>query len=338
MKKILQPGTLAVIMFLLAATGLVIYLFLHYPQEGMPLKSVAASDSIWTAPSLYTDNITAGEERALIIYGEDLIVNTSKYFGPLGTVSRVSNGMNCQNCHLDAGTRQWGNNYAAVFSTYPKFRQRSGAIENIYKRVNDCFERSLNGKPLDTGSYEMKSIFAYLKWLGKDVPKNHIPTGTGLQPLPYLDRAADPQKGNIVYIKHCQSCHGLNGEGVFNPDGATYLYPPVWGENSYNDGAGLFRVTKFAAFVKNNMPFNLATHDQPTLTDEEAWDVAAFINTQPRPHFNQSGDWRNLSGKSVDEPFGPYTDSFTPLQHKYGPYQPILDARKNKQEKPLINK
>ena len=114
----------------------------------------------WVAPSLYSDNTTTGEQRKMIIYGQDLIANTSRYFGPHGSVNQISNGMNCQNCHLDAGTRPWGNNYGAVASTYPKFRERSGTIESIPKRVNDCFERSLNGKAIDTTGYEMKSIMA----------------------------------------------------------------------------------------------------------------------------------------------------------------------------------
>ncbi len=126
----------------------------------------------------------------------------------------------------------------------------------------------------------------------------------------------------------CQSCHGQNGEGVLNPDGKTYSYPPLWGENSYTDGAGLYRITRFASFVKSNMPYNQASHAHPKLTDEEAWDVAAFVNSQPRPHKDQSGDWVDMAKKSIDEPFGPYADSFSESQHKYGPYDSIEQARK----------
>jgi thiosulfate dehydrogenase len=165
----------------------------------------------WLAPSLYSDNITKGEQRRMIIYGEDLIANTSKYFGPHGSILRISNGMNCQNCHLDAGTRSWGNNYGSVASTYPKFRERSGTVENIPKRVNDCFERSLNGKAIDTSGYEMKFIIAYIKWLGQNVKKGEKPKGAGIVDLPYLDRAATPSNGQIVYNQKCQSCHGANG-------------------------------------------------------------------------------------------------------------------------------
>jgi len=91
----------------------------------------------------------APEEKELVVYGRELIAHTSNYLGPKGSVKQISNGMNCQNCHLNAGTQPWGNNYFAVQSTYPKFRARSGTKENQIKRVNDCFERSLNGKALD---------------------------------------------------------------------------------------------------------------------------------------------------------------------------------------------
>jgi thiosulfate dehydrogenase len=298
------------------------------PTNHMTTKAVMA-DSTWIAPSLFFDKTITGKERALVIYGEDLIANTSKYLGPKGSVAQMTNGMNCQNCHLDAGTRPWGNNYGAVYATYPKFRERSGSTEDIYKRVNDCMERSLNGRPLDTGSKEMQAIYAYLKWVGKDVPKNKKPHSAGLEKLPYLDRAADTVKGRIVYAAQCQSCHGANGEGQLNPvAGSMYATPPLWGPHSYNDGAGLYRISNFASFVKNNMPFNQATYSHPTLTVEQAWDVAAFVNSQPRPHKNQRTDWPNIAKKPADLPFGPFADTFTEQQHKYGPFAPIEASRK----------
>ncbi|MEO5984336.1 MAG: c-type cytochrome [Ferruginibacter sp.] len=282
----------------------------------------------WLAPSLYLDNITKGDKRRMIIYGQDLIANTSKYFGPHGSVNQISNGMNCQNCHLDAGGRPWGNNYGAVVSTYPKFRERSGTIENIPKRVNDCFERSLNGKAIDTSGYEMKSIIAYMKWLGQNVKKGEKPKGAGIVDLPYLDRAASPAKGQIVYIQKCQSCHSANGEGLKVLNEIKYTYPPLWGEVSYNTGAGLFRLSRFAGYVKDNMPFNQATHQAPVLTDQEAWDVAAFVNSQPRPNADLTNDWPNIAAKPFDHPFGPYADGFNEDQHKYGPFKPIVAKRK----------
>jgi thiosulfate dehydrogenase len=263
----------------------------------------------------------------MVIYGQDLIAHTSKYFGPKGSISHTTNGMNCQNCHLDAGTRPWGNNFGAVYSTYPQFRGRSNNIQDIYGRVNDCFERSLNGKAIDKNSYEMKSIYTYIKWLGKDVKKGEKPYGSQLPQLPFLERAADREKGKTVYVNICQTCHGNNGEGVLDLLGDEYAYPPLWGEHSYNDGAGMYRLSSIAGFAMNDMPFNQASHQHPKLTTEEAWDVAAFINSQPRPHFDQSKDWPILSKKSFDAPFGPYADSFPERQHKYGPYQQIIKAK-----------
>ncbi|WP_026899268.1 c-type cytochrome [Daejeonella oryzae] len=283
------------------------------------------ASALWTAPDEST--LPSGTEGEIILYGKELIAHTSTYLGPKGKVASISNGMNCQNCHLDAGTKPWGNNYSAVYSTYPKFRARSGTKESTVKRINDCFERSLNGKALDSTSKEMKAMLAYMKWLGTGIEKGKIPAGAGLEKLAFLDRAADPKKGAVVYSGKCQSCHGKNGEGLANPEQTGYLYPPLWGKNSYNDGAGLFRLSGFSGYVKNNMPLG-ATHENQQLSDEEAWDVAAYVNSMPRPHKDQSGDWKDTSKKPFDFPFGPYADKFSAKQHKYGPYDPIVKASK----------
>ena len=239
--------------------------------------------------------------------------------------------MNCQNCHLDAGSKVWGNNYGAVAATYPKFRERSGQKENIVKRVNDCMERSLNGKGLDSTSHEMKAIVAYIKFIGQLVSKDSIPNGTGIWKLKFLDRAANPENGKIAYEQKCTSCHGLNGEGIKNPEGFGYTYPPLWGQHSYNIGAGLYRVSRFAGYIKTNMPFG-ATYEKPQLTDEEAWDIAAYVNSRPRPTKDLSKDWPKVSGKPVDHPFGPYSDAFSEEQHKFGPFKPIDDFKKEQKK------
>lgn len=279
----------------------------------------------WKAPDISA--IIDAEKRSEIEYGRDLIVNTSTFLGPHGSVAQITNGMNCQNCHLDAGTRPFGNNYGSVASTYPKFRARSGTIENIDKRVNDCFERSLNGKALDTASREMTAIKAYINFLGSNVEKGAVAEGSGLKKIEFMDRAADPEKGKKVYELNCQSCHQANGEGSLAQDNKEYIYPPLWGPKSYNDGAGLYRIINFAGFVKSNMPLG-ATHENTLLMDEEAWDVAAYVNSQKRPHKKTTGDWPDVSKKPIDYPFGPYSDKFTEAQHKYGPFKPIEEARK----------
>jgi thiosulfate dehydrogenase len=279
---------------------------------------------VWEAPD--TSKIPFTPEGSLIRYGRDLIANTSVYLGPKGKIAAITNGMNCQNCHLEAGTRTWGNNYSAVFSTYPRFRERSGTVENIYKRVNDCIERSLNGHSLDTNGREMQAISAYIKWLGQKVPKNVKPSGAGIADITLLDRSANPVKGQSVYTQKCQRCHGTEGKGLLNADSTMYVYPPLWGSNSYNTGAGLYRISRFAGYVKDNMPFD-APYNSTGLTDEEAWDLAAFVNSQPRPQKDYSKDWPTISGKPFDHPFGPYADNFSEEQHKYGPFGPIKQNR-----------
>ena len=282
-------------------------------------------NSQWIAPS--EDEMPKGDAGDQIRYGKALIANTAIYLGPKGKVSSMSNGMNCQNCHIDAGTKPYAFNFSGVASTYPKLRTRSEKIVSIAGRINSCFNRSLNGQSLDTTGKEMQAIISYIKWVGKDVPKGTQPSNAGVVKLNYLARAADPGKGQIVYAT-CESCHGKDGQGHLNENGKEYIFPPLWGPHSYNDGAGLYRLSNFAGFVKNNMPFG-TTYKHPVLSDEEAWDVAAFVNSRPRPHKGNSGDYPILKDKPFDDPFGPYEDSFSEGQHKYGPYQPIISAKIN---------
>lgn len=294
-------------------------------RQPVVIREDLPKEIFWSAPD--PSAIQDIKLKARIAYGKELVAHTAKYLGPKGMVMQLSNGMNCQNCHLEAGTRTFGNNYAAVASTYPKFRARSGTSEDLYKRINDCFERSLNGKALDTTSNEMQALKAYITFVGSNVAKGDKPNGAGLKELSYMDREADPEKGKIVYQAKCVSCHQANGQGQFSLDGSEYTYPPLWGIHSYNDGAGLYRISNFAKYVKYNMPQGVS-HTNPLLTDEEAWDVAAYVNSQDRPHIHVPKDWPDIAKKPVDHPFGPYADSFTERQHKFGPFKPILAEQK----------
>jgi thiosulfate dehydrogenase len=202
-------------------------------------------------------------------------------------------------------------------------------VENIVKRINDCFERSLNGSPLDTTSREMKAMSAYINWLGQNVPKGVKPKGSGITEIKFLDQAADSAKGHAEYILLCQRCHGAAGEGLKKLDSPGYTYPPLWGNASYTTAAGLYRISRLAGYIRDNMPYG-STHNTPQLTDEEAWNLADFVNSQPRPEKTFGSDWPNKSKKPVDYPYGPYADSFSEQQHKYGPFGPILRAGTHK--------
>jgi thiosulfate dehydrogenase len=272
-----------------------------------------------------TNEIPSDHYGDMVRYGKDLVANTSYFLGPQGIISQSSNGLNCQNCHIDAGLKPFGNSFAAVASSYPKHRDRSGKLESIEFRINECMERSLNGKKLDPESDEMKAMITYLEWVGKDVPKGVRPEGSGIIEIPVLTRAANPESGKQIYLTKCQRCHGENGEGVYRE--GNYIYPPLWGENSFNVSAGLYRISRMASFIKYNMPFDSAALGY-TLPDEDVWDVSAYIISQPRPAKTFSYDWPDISKKPYDHPFGPYTDGFTEQQHKYGPFAPIKAALK----------
>ena len=188
------PWCIGIVFTALFASNLLI-------RSSSRVKSVSASSydgsSLWSPPDF--DAVPPGDSGDLIRYGKELITNTSFYLGPRGIVSTTTNGMNCQNCHMDAGTRNFALPLSAVASSFPKWLERSERMQGIEDRVNDCLQRSLNGNPLDSTNYEMRAFVAYLKWLGHEVPKGVKPKGSGIQPIAFLDRAADPEKGRIVY-------------------------------------------------------------------------------------------------------------------------------------------
>lgn len=303
----------------------------HSPEQANAVEDKASGiqaqppSAFWQPADVFAiSDIKKSDE---VLYGRDLIIHTAYYLGPKGRIAQQTNGLNCQNCHLDAGTKPFGNNYGSVASTYPKVRARSGKMESIEKRINDCFERSLNGKPLKENSREMQAMVAYMKFLGENVKKGEKAAGSGLKDLPFLDRAADPKKGKAVYELRCASCHQVNGQGMIDGIGQSYIYPPLWGPHSFNDAAGLSRISNMAKYVKYNMPLGVS-HDSPELSDEDAWDVAAYIESKPRPHKAVPQDWPDISKKPIDHPFGPYADQFSELQHKYGPFTAMKKAKK----------
>lgn len=290
----------------------------------IPLDKPAETTTYWKAPD--SSSKPKGELGKMIEYGHDLIVHTARYYGPKGSIASLTNGMNCQNCHLDAGTRIYGNNFSVFYSSYPKISIRCGKWSAPAQRIVECMRRSLAGLPADTNSREVRSMLAYMKWIGQGVKKGDKIMGTSSEKLPFMNVAADPIKGKEIYSQKCQSCHGLNGQGQWSNTQNEYIYPPLWGKNSFNDGAGMYRIINMAGFIKNNMPFGV-DYSKPQLSNEDAWNVAAFIESQPRNHYDQRQDWKDLKKKPIDVPFGPYLDQVSEKQHKFGPFKPILEAQ-----------
>jgi thiosulfate dehydrogenase len=304
----------------------------RHDKDNKAVKNVehAENPGNWPAPD--TSQIPDDEFGKMVRYGRSLVINTAYYIGPEGKVSHnLGNKMNCTNCHLDGGTKPFAFNYLSSHARYPQYRARENRILSLSDRVNNCIERPHNGKPLKLDSREMTAFICYIKWLGQNVPVNqHVPGDSQVQ-LALMDRAADPLKGEVIYKNECKSCHGENGEGKMLTNGLTYEYPPLWGLQSYQPGSSMHRVHKAAGFIYANMPNKNTTIQNPKLTVEQAFDVAAFINDDRihlRPDKKGIVDYANSLTKPIDYPVGPFVDPFPEHQHKFGPWKPIIDYRK----------
>lgn len=208
--------------------------------------------------------------------------------------NHVGAAMNCNSCHVQQGKKPLGAPYINTFNSFPQYNPRADRVVSLQDRINGCFQRSMNGKPLPKDSVEMEAMLAYMKWLAQDVPHgakvkiaNAWPIDTKLVP--------DAARGRVLYAQQCASCHGGNGEGKKDAGGHV-VFPPLWGDESFNIGAGLARTYKAAAFIRNNMPMavNSKGHwgEGGVLSDQDAVDIAEFFTHQPRPDFaNKSNDW-----------------------------------------------
>jgi thiosulfate dehydrogenase len=262
----------------------------------------------------------------LVKYGHALVTDTANQIGPAApdpAKRYAGNGLTCQNCHLQGGTQPYAMPLVGVWGQFPQYRGREGEVGTLEERVNGCMERSMNGRGLALDSREMKAFLVYMKWLSTGIPDGAKIIGAGTLPVQEPGRAADLRHGAQIYRQSCAACHGENGQGQRSPGGTGYQFPPLWGPDSYNDGAGMTRLLNAAAFAKQNMPLG-TTFEAPTLTDEEAYDVAGFINSRPRPQkVDLDKDFPNRLQKPVDAPYGPYVDGFSVEQHTYGPYEAI---------------
>lgn len=224
-----------------------------------------------------------------IRYGQRLLNETRRLLP-----DNTGASLNCSSCHVQQGKKPLGAPYINSVNSFPQFNPRAGREVTLADRINGCFQRSMNGKPLDKESPEMLAMLAYMKWLAQDVPhgaqvqiKNAWPIDTKLVP--------DAARGKTLYAAQCAACHGANGEG--KRDGAgNIVFPPLWGEESFNIGAGLARTYKAAAFIRNSMPMGVNTHgnwgEGKVLSDQDAVDVAEYFTHMPRPDFPpKDKDW-----------------------------------------------
>lgn len=284
----------------------------------------------WSVPSVGA--LPDTPEARTIRRGRDLITATYAYLGPeVADQSRrfAGNNLACTNCHLDAGTKKFGLPLFGLYDRFPQYSSRRGAVITIEDRVNSCMTRSMNGRELPTTDPDMRAMVDYIRFLASGMAPGQAVSGLGSGAMPMLTRPADPVRGKAVYSASCAICHGSNGEGVRRSLPTTdlgYVFPPLWGPDSFNDGAGMARLTTAANFLHFNMPHG-ADYLNPQLTVTQAWDVAAYMISQPRP--KKAGlekDFPDLLLKPLDTPYGPYADGFSQRQHTYGPFAPIEAA------------
>lgn len=234
-------------------------------------RSTRESTTPKTESHFQASPMPTGSEGEEIRLGKLIFDQTPRY-----AAAYVGNRLSCNDCHIKSGTAPHAAPMIDLANLFPMYNKRAGRIISLQERLQECFVRSENGSPLPVESKEMKALVAYVNWLSKNGVKGKSYEGRGLTQLPALK--GDPAKGKVIYTSQCAACHGSNGIG--EPP----IIPPLWGRNSFNDGAGMDDPKKMAAFLVANMPQN----HPGALTPQAAFDVASFVHTMPRPRFNEA--------------------------------------------------
>jgi thiosulfate dehydrogenase len=297
---------------------------------------ISASAEEWAVPDV--DALPADRFGRTVSFGRDLIVHTAATIGPDASdpAKRFSgNRLECESCHLDAGTKKFGLPLAGIWGVFPQFIGRENEVRTLEERINGCMERSMNGRALPPDGLEMKAILTYIRFISAGVPTGRGAEGRGVPPEPLPTAASDPKHGAAVFAATCAVCHQADGQGKrWGPKevGAQrhrYQFPPLWGPDSYNDAAGMARPITAANFIRANMPFG-TDYAHPVLSVQDAFDVAAFVDSQPRPHRpGNERDFPDRALKPADATYPPFLGPFPPSQHLTGPWQPIRQWQKD---------
>lgn len=217
--------------------------------------------------------IPSGPLGDVIRQGREIFTHTPEH-----AKAYVGDALNCSNCHLDAGRLANSAPLWGAYVAYPQYRSKNGQVNTYGERLQGCFKYSMNGKPPPLDSKEMVALEAYSHWLSTGAPVGAKLVGAGYPkqgfkpPLP-----PDYARGKLVYEHDCALCHGADGAG--QQVAGKYVFPPLWGAQSYNWGAGMTRLDNAAAFIKANMPLGRGG----SLSDQDAWDVAMYMDAHERP-------------------------------------------------------
>ncbi|MCI2809819.1 c-type cytochrome [Eoetvoesiella caeni] len=235
----------------------------------------AAPASTSSAPQFTPPAATAIPDDAfgkVVKQGQDIFLKTGLYAGKY-----VGNNLNCVSCHMDAGRRSDASPLWAAYVLYPAYRAKNGHVNTLAERLQGCFQYSMNGAKPAADSETIVALESYMYWMAKNAPTGVKLEGQGFKRLPKPAQPADYTRGQQVFQKNCALCHGANGQGQ-SVEGHM-VFPALWGDDSFNWGAGMHSIPTAAAFIKANMPLGKGG----SLTDQEAWDVAYYMNAQERP-------------------------------------------------------
>lgn len=225
---------------------------------------------VFTPPS--EDDIPNNEFGRIVRQGKNIFDDTQHY-----AKQYVGNGMNCVNCHLASGRKPDASPLWGAYVRYPAYRAKNNKVNTYEERIQGCFKFSMNGKAPAADSPEMLALVTYSYWMATGAPVGVKMKGAGYPELPKAAVTPDFIRGKTVYTESCQICHGANGEGKKVDDKS--VFPPLWGSEAFNWGAGMHRIDTAAAFIKANMPLSKGN----TLTNQQAWDVATFVMSHERP-------------------------------------------------------
>ncbi|WP_417276088.1 c-type cytochrome [Castellaniella sp.] len=243
------------------------------PTAGTPV----GSDGYYLPPP--HDNIPEGPYGDAVRRGRAMFMETSTMVS-----DHVGNTLACVNCHLDAGRRENSAPMWGAYGRYPAYRGKTKSINTLEDRIRGCFTYSMNaqdspsGEPPAPGSDIYRDLITYSHWMSDGVPTGEKMAGAGYPKVKKPEQGYDPIRGRKVYAQNCALCHGADGQGQRDLE-SDVVFPPLWGPNSYNWGAGMSRIDTAASFIKANMPLGKPF----SLTDQEAWDVAAYVDSHERP-------------------------------------------------------